>query len=150
MDISCTRKITNTLWEIPAYGDMRVPARIYASEKMLPKIFADNAPQQAVNVAHLPGIIEASLAMPDIHWGYGFPIGGVVVFMMRSKTKSGMSAGVQIVDQTPFAPPQIPADPVVHPPCKDCGGFLQEMTHDGNRWTWCPSCRAWQDYLGKA
>ena len=90
------------------------------------------------------------LGMLGIIVGVLLLIGGVVVFMMRSKTKSGMSAGVQIVDQTPFAPPQIPADPVVHPPCKDCGGFLQEMTHDGNRWTWCPSCRAWQDYLGKA
>lgn len=59
---------------------MRVPGRIYASERMLPQILADNAPQQVVNVAHMPGILMASLAMPDIHWGYGFPIGGVAAF----------------------------------------------------------------------
>ncbi len=56
---------------------MRVPALIYASEDMLPSIRKDNAPEQAANVATLPGIVGKSLAMPDIHWGYGFPIGGV-------------------------------------------------------------------------
>ncbi len=56
---------------------MRVPALIYASEEMLPAIRKDNAPKQAANVATLPGIVGRSLAMPDIHWGYGFPIGGV-------------------------------------------------------------------------
>ena len=74
------RKIDECLWELPKSGKMRVPARIYASEKMLEQILADNAPQQAINVAHLPGILKASLAMPDIHWGYGFPIGGVAAF----------------------------------------------------------------------
>jgi len=74
------RKLTDYLWELPQTGAMRVPARIYATEKMLPQILGDNAPQQAVNVAHLPGIVKASLAMPDIHWGYGFPIGGVAAF----------------------------------------------------------------------
>ena len=56
---------------------MRVPALIYVSEAMLPAIRKDNAPEQAANVATLPGIVGKSLAMPDIHWGYGFPIGGV-------------------------------------------------------------------------
>src|SRR6516162_1326717 len=74
------RKLTDYLWELPQAGGMRVPARIYATEKMLPQILSDNAPQQAANVAHLPGIVKASLAMPDIHWGYGFPIGGVAAF----------------------------------------------------------------------
>ena len=46
-----------------------MPARIYATEKMLPQILEDKAPEQAANVAHLPGIVKASLAMPDIHWG---------------------------------------------------------------------------------
>ena len=74
------RKLTDYLWELPKAGGMRVPARIYATEKMLPQILSDNAPQQAANVAHLPGIVKASLVMPDIHWGYGFPIGGVAAF----------------------------------------------------------------------
>jgi len=56
---------------------MRVPAIIYASPEMLESIKKDNAPEQAANVATLPGIVGKSMAMPDIHWGYGFPIGGV-------------------------------------------------------------------------
>ncbi|MCD6172124.1 MAG: RtcB family protein [Thermoplasmata archaeon] len=56
---------------------MKVPAVIYANEKMIEAIKKDNAPEQAANVATLPGIVGKSLAMPDIHWGYGFPIGGV-------------------------------------------------------------------------
>src|SRR5437867_11384568 len=56
---------------------MLVPGRIYATEKMLEHIVGDNALEQVANVAFLPGIQKYSLAMPDIHWGYGFPIGGV-------------------------------------------------------------------------
>jgi tRNA-splicing ligase RtcB len=73
-------KLSDYLWEIPKTGGMRVPARLYASEPMLEEILSDNAPQQAANVAHMPGIVKASMAMPDIHWGYGFPIGGVAAF----------------------------------------------------------------------
>ena len=74
------RKLTDYLWELPKTGNMRVPARIYATEAMIAQIVRDKAPQQAVNVAQMPGIVAASLAMPDIHWGYGFPIGGVAAF----------------------------------------------------------------------
>lgn len=56
---------------------MKTSALIYMSEQMLPAIRADNAPEQAANVTMLPSIVGKSLAMPDIHWGYGFPIGGV-------------------------------------------------------------------------
>ena len=56
---------------------MQTSAVIYADETMIPHIRSDNAPEQAANVAMLPGIVGKSLAMPDIHWGYGFPIGGV-------------------------------------------------------------------------
>ena len=56
---------------------MRVPGLIYADEKLLARIRSDNTAQQVANVAHLPGIVRHSLAMPDIHWGYGFCIGGV-------------------------------------------------------------------------
>jgi tRNA-splicing ligase RtcB len=56
---------------------MRVPGRIYASEEMLDAMAGDEAIEQVANVAFLPGIVGRSLAMPDIHWGYGFPIGGV-------------------------------------------------------------------------
>ena len=56
---------------------MRVDGVVYASDAMMAEIREDQSLQQVANVAHLPGILEASLAMPDIHWGYGFPIGGV-------------------------------------------------------------------------
>ena len=66
-------------WEIPIghVDGMRVPARIFASRRLLDKALADRAAEQIANVATLPGIVGAALAMPDIHWGYGFPIGGV-------------------------------------------------------------------------
>ncbi len=71
------RRIHDYLWEIPQYGGMRVPGRIYATQELMADIQKDEALQQVANVAHLPGIVGYSLAMPDIHWGYGFPIGGV-------------------------------------------------------------------------
>lgn len=64
-------------WEIGRQGGMRVPGRVYASEVLMEEILGGQALDQVGNVAHLPGIVEASIAMPDIHWGYGFPIGGV-------------------------------------------------------------------------
>ncbi len=70
-------RIAECVWEIPRHKGMRVPGRIFASEPLLLKAEEDRAVMQVENVAHLPGIIEASMAMPDIHWGYGFPIGGV-------------------------------------------------------------------------
>ncbi len=73
------RKIDNWRWEIPRdyKPGMRVPGLIFADEKLLKTLRFDQALEQVANVAHLPGIVRYSLAMPDIHWGYGFPIGGV-------------------------------------------------------------------------
>ncbi|CAN5888935.1 RtcB family protein [soil metagenome] len=71
------RKLESYLWEIPRSGDMRVPGRVYASEALMADIQGDESLKQVRNVATLPGIVGWSLAMPDIHWGYGFPIGGV-------------------------------------------------------------------------
>ncbi len=90
------KKINDALWEIPPQGGMRVPARIYATEKMLPAILSDKAPEQAMNVAHLPGIINYSLAMPDMHWGYGFPIGGVAAFDLADGVISPGGVGYDI------------------------------------------------------
>ncbi len=90
------KKINDALWEIPRKGGMRVPARIYATEKMLPAILSDKAPEQAMNVAHLPGIINYSLAMPDMHWGYGFPIGGVAAFDLQDGIISPGGVGYDI------------------------------------------------------
>jgi tRNA-splicing ligase RtcB len=77
------KEITPYLWEIPQSfrDDMRVPARIFASKHMLEATFADRTIEQLVNVATLPGIQGAALAMPDAHEGYGFPIGGVAAIV---------------------------------------------------------------------
>ncbi|MBI2012848.1 MAG: RtcB family protein [Candidatus Colwellbacteria bacterium] len=75
-------KLNDYLWEIPRNyrSDMRVPARVYATEKMLDDILGDRSLEQLINVTTLPGIQKYALAMPDIHEGYGFPIGGVAAF----------------------------------------------------------------------
>ena len=62
---------------IPQHGRMRVPGVVFATRALIPDPASDRALEQVVNVAELPGIVEASYAMPDVHWGYGFPIGGV-------------------------------------------------------------------------
>ena len=71
------RKISPFKWEIPKHGKMRVPGIIYASEEIMETV-EDGALQQVANAATLPGIVKASMAMPDIHYGYGLPIGGVI------------------------------------------------------------------------
>ncbi|MBL7195467.1 MAG: RtcB family protein, partial [Desulfobacterales bacterium] len=71
------KKIDDYRWELPMTGDMRVPGIIYASASMLKDSNQEEPLKQVANVATLPGIIKASFAMPDMHWGYGFPIGGV-------------------------------------------------------------------------
>lgn len=72
-------RVNDHLWEIPrSYrADMRVPGRVYATESMLDAILGDRSLEQLVNVTTLPGIQKYALAMPDVHEGYGFPIGGV-------------------------------------------------------------------------
>ncbi|MBN2438722.1 MAG: RtcB family protein [Deltaproteobacteria bacterium] len=90
------RKIDAWRWEIPATGQMRVPGLLYTSEKLMMGMGADEGPKQVVNVAHLPGIVRASLAMPDMHWGYGFPIGGVAAFEMDEGIVSPGGVGYDI------------------------------------------------------
>jgi tRNA-splicing ligase RtcB len=73
------RPIGNSTWELPASAraDMRVPARVFADRELLDQIAGDRSFEQLQNVATLPGIVRAALAMPDVHQGYGFPVGGV-------------------------------------------------------------------------
>ena len=75
-------KVSNSLYMIPKSfrPDMRVPAHIFINDKMLEDVLGDRSLLQMVNVATLPGIVDFALAMPDIHQGYGFPIGGVAAF----------------------------------------------------------------------
>lgn len=70
-------KKSEFLWEIPREGGMKVPGRIFANDRLIEDIVEDESLQQVANVAHLPGIVGYSWAMPDVHLGYGFPIGGV-------------------------------------------------------------------------
>ncbi len=76
------RQLSDYTWEIPlSYREgMRVPGLIFADRELITLAQGDRALEQVANVACLPGIVERSLAMPDIHWGYGFPIGGVAAF----------------------------------------------------------------------
>ncbi|HGE71020.1 TPA: RNA-splicing ligase RtcB, partial [Candidatus Poribacteria bacterium] len=73
-------KIDEYRWRVPKsyMKGMLVDGIVYADEKLMKAIKADMSLQQVANAAHLPGIVKNSLAMPDIHWGYGLPIGGVV------------------------------------------------------------------------
>ena len=73
------RPLDDVLWELPAETrpDMRVPARVFADRELLAAVAGDRSLEQLQNVATLPGIVDAALAMPDFHQGYGFPVGGV-------------------------------------------------------------------------
>ena len=72
-------RVDTNRWRIPTRynAEMRVLGMVYADDALIEQILSDNALQQVANVATLPGIVGHSLAMPDIHWGYGFPVGGV-------------------------------------------------------------------------
>jgi tRNA-splicing ligase RtcB len=90
------KRVHDFLWEIPQSGQMRVPGRIYASRGLLADPKSDESLQQVQNVAHLPGIVKYSLAMPDIHWGYGFPIGGVAATRLSDGVISPGGVGYDI------------------------------------------------------
>src|SRR5512142_2622097 len=79
MNISDLIQINETEWEIPASfrNDMFVPVRLFATRELLEQIVGDKSLDQAVNAATLPGLVGSVIVMPDMHQGYGFPIGGV-------------------------------------------------------------------------
>jgi len=91
-------KIDDYRWQIPpSYkSGMRVPGLIYATEEMLKSIQEEQTPEQVANVAFLPGIVKFSFAMPDIHWGYGFPIGGVAAMDIKNGVVSPGGVGYDI------------------------------------------------------
>jgi len=91
-------KIDDYRWKIPANykTGMKVPGLIYASKKMLESIREEQALEQVANVAFLPGIVGYSFAMPDIHWGYGFPIGGVAAMDIKDGVVSPGGVGYDI------------------------------------------------------
>jgi tRNA-splicing ligase RtcB len=79
MNLDKLERVSESCWRIPASGRMRVPVLIYGDEQLVAAMDAKVA-EQAANVAMLPGIVSAMYAMPDAHWGYGFPVGGVAAF----------------------------------------------------------------------
>jgi tRNA-splicing ligase RtcB len=97
-DTSQPRRIDETLYEIPAGArpDMRVPARVFADEEMLAAIRSDASLDQLQNVATLPGIVDAAIAMPDIHQGYGFPVGGLAATELPDGVVSPGGVGYDI------------------------------------------------------
>ena len=89
-------KLDENRWLLPQTGLMRVPGIIYANDKIHDLLQHDESTKQVANVAHLPGIVNFSLAMPDIHWGYGFPIGGVAAFDLDGGVVSPGGVGYDI------------------------------------------------------
>src|SRR5436190_10861402 len=77
--MSDLQRVDDFSWEVPASArsDMRVPARVFADAELVEAIRGDGSLEQLCNVATLPGLVDAALAMPDVHQGYGFPVGGV-------------------------------------------------------------------------
>ncbi len=90
------KQIDSTRWILEKSGGMRVPGLIYADKELIGHIERDNVAAQVANVAHLPGIVGYSLGMPDIHWGYGFPIGGVAAMKMSNGVISPGGVGYDI------------------------------------------------------
>ncbi len=89
-------KLDDNRWLVPQTGSMRVPGIIYANDKIHDLLQHDESAKQVANVAHLPGIVNFSLAMPDVHWGYGFPIGGVAAFDLAEGIISPGGVGYDI------------------------------------------------------
>src|SRR5207244_7526997 len=90
------QRIDDYRWRLPRQGQMRVDGLVFASEAMMQTLRGDQSLQQVVNVAHLPGIVGHSIAMPDIHWGYGFPIGGVAATRVEDGVVSPGGVGFDV------------------------------------------------------
>jgi tRNA-splicing ligase RtcB (3'-phosphate/5'-hydroxy nucleic acid ligase) len=90
------RQVGEVIWELPASGAMRVPGRVFADAELLDAIGADGSLEQLRNVATLPGVVDAVLAMPDVHQGYGFPVGGVAATAMPDGVVSPGGVGFDV------------------------------------------------------
>lgn len=90
------QKVDDFRWRIPKGGKMRTDGLVFADETMMKDIRKNQGLVQVANVATLPGIVGPSMAMPDIHWGYGFAIGGVAAFDVESGVVSPGGVGYDI------------------------------------------------------
>jgi len=97
-DFKDINRVSDYLFEIPRHhrADMRVPAQFYATDDLLTPLINDKSLDQLVNTTTLPGVVQKALAMPDIHQGYGFPIGGVVATSMADGVISPGGVGYDI------------------------------------------------------
>jgi tRNA-splicing ligase RtcB len=91
-----TQKVSECVWRIPREGRMRADGIVFADDRLMEAIRDDKSLEQVVNVACLPGIVGPSIGMPDIHWGYGFPIGGVAGFDLDEGVISPGGVGYDI------------------------------------------------------
>ncbi len=111
------KRVGENRYTIPKTGGMRVPGLVFASDHMAAQLRGDQSLEQVRNVAHLPGIVKASIAMPDIHWGYGFPIGGVAAVDAEEGVVSPGGVGYDINCGVRLVATQLPADelkPMMH------------------------------------
>ncbi len=108
------RRISDVEWEIPASyrGDMRVPVRLFATRTLLDAIAGDRSLEQAVNAATLPGVVGRVVVMPDVHQGYGFPIGGVAATLLPDGVISPGAIGYDINCGVRLLASRVPLDRV--------------------------------------
>ena len=152
-------KLDAYLYQIPSSfrSDMRVPAHFYADDEILTKALEDRSLEQLVNTATLPGIVGWALAMPDIHQGYGFPIGGVAATKLPSGVISPGGVGYDINCGVRVLNTQLDAEQI-RPYIADLADALyrrlpsgvgakghlhtnktelDRILHDGSRWARC-------------
>jgi tRNA-splicing ligase RtcB (3'-phosphate/5'-hydroxy nucleic acid ligase) len=123
-------KIDDYRWLIPQTGAMRVPGLVFADSDLIRSIQEDQSLTQVANVATLPGIVGHSMAMPDIHWGYGFPIGGVAAFDMEEGIVSPGGVGYDINCGCRLMTTQLRGDDI-HPFIKDLVSALFKRIPSG-------------------
>ena len=150
-------RVGEHVWEISKTfrDDMRVPARLYADEDLLDAALGDNSVTQLVNTATLPGVIKHAIAMPDIHQGYGFPIGGVVATLLPEGVISpggvgyDINCGVRLLASQASAAELHPyLEHIAHRLYANCPSGvgshghlrmsnteLDQVLHEGSRWT---------------
>jgi tRNA-splicing ligase RtcB (3'-phosphate/5'-hydroxy nucleic acid ligase) len=90
------QRIDDYRWRLPQTEKMRVPGVVYTDVEMIEELGSEEALKRVVKVAHLPGILKDSLAMPDVHWGHGFPIGAVAALDWDEGIVSPGSVGYDI------------------------------------------------------
>ncbi|OJH34871.1 RtcB family protein [Cystobacter ferrugineus] len=164
MDLARVSRHAEAEWWVEPHGAMRVPAVVYASEPLMREM-DEKVYEQACNVASLPGIVKAAYAMPDAHWGYGFPIGGVAAFDEEEGVISAggvgfdISCGVRLLE-TPLTREQLEpfkqalADALYHEVPVGMGrtgrvhlddAELDAMLAGGARWAVEQGYGAWED-----